>query len=63
MSREQEAVETPRTNAEYWKEYPNGKDGWDFARGLERALQRIATMDPTIQTDHRKRKCRTSRTL
>lgn len=30
--------DTPLTDAAYWAAYPNGGDGWDFARGLERNL-------------------------
>ena len=28
--------DTPRTDAEYWANYPKGNDGWEFARQLER---------------------------
>ena len=36
-----EKMGTPRTDAEYWRQFPNGADGWDFARALERENERL----------------------
>jgi hypothetical protein len=29
-------TETPLTDAEYWRQFPNGEHGWEFARRMER---------------------------
>ena len=47
------AAHTPETDAAYWENFPDGEDGWDFARAMERNRDVIAAERDRLRESNR----------